>query len=156
MNTRIFTFLLSAFLVSLAGCSSSAKGPVKMPDPRTLDGENREWWDIFKVEFEADQKIYTRMGYLYRKYDERNPKGYYWVEDPTMKKVGFLLPDFTAYRVTYPSTPGKEPDTHELKTNSLESGIKMILGIEGLMELKKVLPAPSGILTPSSTDSSSS
>lgn len=153
----ILTVLIAAFVI-LNGCTYpqkqqsvspsgaertdfSRKGKVEVPDPRWVQGENREWWDVFQVEFEGGRKVRKQVGYLYRKYSQKNPKGYYWVKDLAQTDVGFLNPDLTAYRIIY-SRIGGDPEIQKLETNTLNSGVKAILRIRGTMELKKVIPSP--------------
>jgi hypothetical protein len=128
-------------LVALAagGCSSPQKGPMPVPDPRATSGENREWWDIYSVNFQGDRKVRTRVGYLYRKYGPEDPKGKYWVRDVTMKYVGFILPDdYKAYRIVEARPPLVKETTELLGSGDLDGGIKRILGARGTVEREKV------------------
>ncbi len=136
MNLKPCAALVAALSI-VAGCSSSPKGPVPVPDPRSLSGEGREWWDIYSVEFQGDRKVRTKVGYLYRKYDSENPKGYYWVRNLTMDDLGFLLPDYKAYLIVRGANGKLE--SQDLGIADRDLGVKRILQIplSSAIELEK-------------------
>jgi len=129
----------AALALVLGGCASADKGQVTVPNPRTISGENREWWDVYSLEFQGDRKIRTKMGYLYRKYDQKDPKGKYWVLDANQATVGFILPEsYQAFTIQPPAQGMLEPKAQPVGTTDLHSGIKRILQVPGTVELDKV------------------
>ena len=145
MSPKSIPSVLVALVLSaaFAGCSTPKKGPVPVPNPRTLSGEGREWWDVFSAEMQGDRKVLTKLGYLYRKYDVENPKTYsYWVLDVAQNQIGFMLPDFQAFLIKQPSTPNGKPESVPLGGTDLATGVKKILQVPGTVELVKVLPKP--------------
>jgi hypothetical protein len=119
-----------------AGCGGAPrKGPVPVPNPRAYSGELREWWNIYSVEFEGDKKVRTKVGYLYRKWDGKEPKEYF-VETLEQETVGWVTADNKAFQIR--PVPGKDPEGIDLQTNDLNQGVKKILGTPGSIELEKV------------------
>src|SRR5262245_31455736 len=131
---------LVALLIVIGGCSSAEKAPVPVPNPRSFSGEGREWWKIYSVEFQGDRKVRNHVGFLYRKYDEKHPKGFYWVEDQfqSYPQLGFLLPDFKAYLIL--RAPNGKLESQDLGITDRDLGIKKILQIPLSMaiELEKI------------------
>src|SRR5258706_3201053 len=111
-NTRLACLVL---VLVAAGCSTPSK-EVRIPDPRTISGENREWWDVYSVDYKGDKKVRTRVGYLYRKWGPENLKGNYVVLDPGQNYMGFILPDdYKAYVVDQPRPPMINPTARQVR-----------------------------------------
>ena len=137
MSPRLLVLLVAQFLC-FVGCASSRKDEIRVPNPRELAGENREWWDIYSVEFREDRKLRARVGYLYRKYDDKDPKGKYWVRNLAQHDVGFILPENQAFLIAPATEPNSEPKAQPIGTTDLYGGIKKILQVPGTVELDKV------------------
>jgi hypothetical protein len=149
MNTKLIAVLVAA-LVSVAGCASPKKGPVPVPDPETYSGEGREWWNVYSIEFQGERKVRNPVGYVYRKYDDRDPKGNYYVQNLEQERIGFLLPDHKAYIIKrgpdgkYVLGKDGKPISEETGIQDLNLGVKRILGATGTIELEKVNLKPAG------------
>jgi hypothetical protein len=146
MNAKLWTVSLFAIL-SFAGCSTSARGPVPVPDRRAFAGE-REFWDVYSVEFQGEKKVRTKVGYLYKKFERPDStKDFtWWVWNLEQEEVGFLLADQKAYLIR--TKPGGKVESEDLGVSELNIGVKKILQAPGSIELEKVLPKPSGPITP--------
>jgi len=149
MRSSTYAVVVAALLLT-GGCASQDKDDLHWPDPRSLSGDKREWWDVYSVEFRGDRKTRERVGYLYRKWDSQHPQGIYWVLDQAHTQLGFMLPDFKAYL----SQNGK---LQLVGTTDLLGGVKRILQVAGTVELEKVPIRPSSLQpAPGSTAISSS
>ncbi len=143
MHAKTYTALL-AIAITAGSCKSHENGPVQVPDPRAISGENREWWDIYNVEFKGDKKIRTKVGYLYFKWDNDQPKGTYWVRDRANNDVGFILSNLQGYQIAPPRPPHVKPAAHPLGTSDIDGAIKKLLVVPGTVEREKVYSRGTG------------
>ena len=158
MNVKL-TAVLTA-VVAFVGCKGAPMSDhPDLPNPLEFSGESREWWDIYSIEYQGDKKITSKVGHLYHKFDARDPRGKYWVQDLTMNYLGFLLPaaegkaapngkesdslDLRAYRYVPPRVTDGKGDSQPLGLGDLRGGVKRILGVSNV-DLVKVLPKAQG------------
>ena len=141
MNFKLLASLVATLLI-FGGCSSAQKGPVPVPNPRSLsDKGGKEWWKIYSVEFQGDRKVRNHIGFFYRKYDDQHPKGFYWVVDRELNypELGFLLPETFKSFMIMRGTNGKL-ESQDLGIADRDLGIKKILQLplSSAIELEKV------------------
>ncbi len=137
MHPKTYAALLAVATTALS-CKSHENGPVQVPDPRAISEDNREWWDIYNVEFKGDKKVRTKVGYLYFKWDSDNPKGTYWVRDRALNDVGFILSNLQGYQIVPPRPPHIKPAAQPLGTSDIDGAIKKLLAVTGTVEREKV------------------